>query len=527
MKRFLAALLLLAAPLLGQAPTKYSLATQVGPGFSVNLFGDTYYALNPTTFQRIAGNTTAVKNFWCQTGTGSVSAAPVWCLLASSDIPSLAASIITSGTIATARLGSGTANSTTFLRGDQTYATPTGSGGGAPVGLVQIAQIVTSGSQATVDFTSIGSGYTDLRVVFQARSNLVGSFETIYLKVNNDGTSGNYTAGHYVGGNTTSTYAGTNASTSSGISIAALGGTTSPSNFAAVGEVVIPNYAGTTFYKGIFSTARHDRASDVFSEIHSGHWSSTAAITRLTFSVPTSFVNGSTFTLYGTVTGGLSTVVLQPTTPGTAQTGNSNITGTSIAGGFSGPLTGNVTGNTSGSAATLATPRAINGVAFDGSAPITVTADANTLTGTMLHSTVVNSSLTSVGTLTNLTVTSYIDASLATIANGAFSIGYNTHYLSGWKNIDAAQSGQFFRADATSMVLYSATTGSSPTITAVGGWTHGAFGIGTGTGTPTAKLQVVGLVDYANNTAATAAGLTAGAFYTVTGSNPKQVAIVY
>lgn len=70
-----------------------------------------------------------------------------------------------------------------------------------------------------------------------------------------------------------------------------------------------------------------------------------------------------------------------------------------------------VTGN-AGTATKLATARKINTVDFDGSADITVTAAAGTLTGTTLNSTVTASSLTSVGTLANLTVTNAIAGSI-------------------------------------------------------------------------------------------------------------------
>jgi hypothetical protein len=66
-----------------------------------------------------------------------------------------------------------------------------------------------------------------------------------------------------------------------------------------------------------------------------------------------------------------------------------------------------------GSSPTLTTARNINGVSFNGSADITITAAAGTLTGNTLASGVTASSLTSVGTLTNLSVTNTITGSVS------------------------------------------------------------------------------------------------------------------
>jgi len=106
--------------------------------------------------------------------------------------------------------------------------------------------------------------------------------------------------------------------------------------------------------------------------------------------------------------------------------------------GFSGALTGNVTGNASGSSgsctgnaatATLATTataldtaRTINGTSFDGSANITVTAAAGTLTGATLASGVTGSSLTSVGVLTSLLISGNISMS----GTGAIDVAAGT-----------------------------------------------------------------------------------------------------
>ena len=84
--------------------------------------------------------------------------------------------------------------------------------------------------------------------------------------------------------------------------------------------------------------------------------------------------------------------------------------------GFTGALTGNAS-----TATTLATARNINGVSFNGSADITVTAAAGTLSGATLASGVTASSLTSVGTLTSLTVTGAITANGGVAVTGAIT----------------------------------------------------------------------------------------------------------
>lgn len=71
-----------------------------GSGFAnpMSATGDTMYGGASGAATRLAGNTTATKKFYTQTGTGSVSAAPGWNTIATGDVPTLNQS--TTGTAA-------------------------------------------------------------------------------------------------------------------------------------------------------------------------------------------------------------------------------------------------------------------------------------------------------------------------------------------------------------------------------------------------------------------------------------------
>ena len=172
---------------------------------------------------------------------------------------------------------------------------------------------------------------------------------------------------------------------------------------------------------------------------------------------------------------------------------------------------GTLTNNTSGNAATatkLATARNINGVAFDGTAAITVTADANTLTGTTLASGVTGSSLTSTGTLTGGATGSGFTVDLgASTINGTLPTANGG---SGWAYAFANSGGSDFTTTSTTLVDI---TGMSFTAVAstkyiVEGFlyvnsssTAGIkFGFNSTGGSPTGFMQFIGM------TSATAVG---------------------
>lgn len=133
---------------------------------------------------------------------------------------------------------------------------------------------------------------------------------------------------------------------------------------------------------------------------------SNAAIANAQLANSSTILGNTTMTLGGTVT---------------SVTGLTSVTST----GFTGALTGNAS-----TATKLAATKNINGVAFDGSADITVAADANTLTGTTLASNVVNSSLTSVGTITS-GVWSGTAIANNKLANSTTTLGSTTMTLGG------------------------------------------------------------------------------------------------
>ena len=177
--------------------------TTANAGFNalspLTTLGDTLYGAASGVGTRLAGNTTATKNFLVQTGTGSASAAPAWGTIAAADVPTLnqnttgTAGNVT-GTVAVANGGTGLTttpangaldigNGTGFTRttltagtgisvtnsaGGITITNTSPSSGGTVTSVTGTSPVASSGG--TTPAISLSSGYGDTQNPYASKT---------------------------------------------------------------------------------------------------------------------------------------------------------------------------------------------------------------------------------------------------------------------------------------------------------------------------------------------------------------------
>jgi hypothetical protein len=156
--------------------------TNNGYASPLTTLGDILYEDATPTNVRLAGNTTATKKFLSQTGNGTISAAPGWSILGSSDIPNNAAN--TSGSAGSVLFSgvTGATNTNALIVGTGGSLTTSGSGTitatSAPAsgitGTTLASNVVSSSltGVGTLTSGSIGSGFTAIPNSALANSSL-------------------------------------------------------------------------------------------------------------------------------------------------------------------------------------------------------------------------------------------------------------------------------------------------------------------------------------------------------------------
>ena len=155
-------------------------------------------------------------------------------------------------------------------------------------------QTVGSAGAATVTFSNIPQGFTDLRIVVSVRSSS-GSFQSIRMKVNSATT--NYSNRRLYGdGASAASDGGTPAYL---IQTAVSSASETASTFGNA-EFYIPNYAGANYKSVSLDSVAETNASTAYAFLGAGLWSQTTAISSIDFAMGSgNFDQYSTFSLYG------------------------------------------------------------------------------------------------------------------------------------------------------------------------------------------------------------------------------------
>lgn len=159
--------------------------------------------------------------------------------------------------------------------------------------LFKIADVTVPSTQATVSFTSIPVGYTDLVLKVSARSNFATIGDTIYLELNNSST--NFTS-RYLRGSGSAADSG-NLNQFGGY---ADGASETANTFSNI-DLYFPNYTSSNYKSYSVDSVDENNATQAYQVLIAGLWSNTAAINQITLTLNAgrSFVANTTATLYG------------------------------------------------------------------------------------------------------------------------------------------------------------------------------------------------------------------------------------
>jgi hypothetical protein len=158
---------------------------------------------------------------------------------------------------------------------------------------VKIASVtVGSGGSASISFTGIPATYTDLVVKYSLRSSTTDQSALIRF----NGTSSGYSEKSLYG---TGSAAASYGQSASSIEVNYATTSSQTASTFANGEMYIPNYAGSTNKSVSIDDVQENNATAAYAILNAGLLSNTAAITSITLTAGTSFVQYSTATLYG------------------------------------------------------------------------------------------------------------------------------------------------------------------------------------------------------------------------------------
>jgi hypothetical protein len=167
---------------------------------------------------------------------------------------------------------------------------------------VAIAKTVLTGTQATITFSGIPGSYTDLLLVYSARTNEAGNGYNDFKLTFNGLTTTIYSNTLIYGTPTeTGSFRDTSSNNIDGSYVNVSGNT---SNTFASGEIYIANYAGSTNKAVSGTSVTENNSSTIYQSIIAGMaglFRDTGAITSLSIAAQgsTLFVSGSRFDLYG------------------------------------------------------------------------------------------------------------------------------------------------------------------------------------------------------------------------------------